>query len=174
MKKRTHGRALAWILVVSLVLSLVLPVLPTPAFAADAVTASKVTPEEVTEGTYLIYGTSSQATDDGTTTAFMSTTDSTDKRLMSKQIPIQENAVTTDDPDCLWKLTATEGGFHIQNVGNSKYLYYKSGSKNSIAQTDKVEEAGVWTVVANDNGHTLQEASEGRQLSCNRFGSQGS
>ena len=174
MKKRTHGRALAWVLVVSLVLSLVLPVLPTPAFAADAVTASKVTPEEVTEGTYLIYGTSSQATDDGTTTAFMSTTDSTEKRLMSKQIPIQENAVTTDDPDCLWKLTATEGGFHIQNVGNSKYLYYKSGSKNSIAQTDKVEEAGVWTVVANDNGHTLQEASEGRQLSCNRFGSQGS
>ena len=174
MKKRTHGRALAWMLVVSLVLSLVLPVLPTPAFAADAVTASKVTPEEVTEGTYLIYGTSSQATDDGTTTAFMSTTDSTEKRLMSKQIPIQENAVTTDDPDCLWKLTATEGGFHIQNVGNSKYLYYKSGSKNSIAQTDKVEEAGVWTVVANDNGHTLQEASEGRQLSCNRFGSQGS
>ena len=174
MKKRTHGRALAWILVVSLVLSLVLPVLPTPAFAADAVTASKVTPEEVTEGTYLIHGTSSQATDDGTTTAFMSTTDSTEKRLMSKQIPIQENAVTTDDPDCLWKLTATEGGFHIQNVGNSKYLYYKSGSKNSIAQTDKVEEAGVWTVVANDNGHTLQEASEGRQLSCNRFGSQGS
>ena len=174
MKKRTHGRALAWVLVVSLVLSLVLPVLPTPAFAADAVTASKVTPEEVTEGTYLIYGTSSQATDDGTTTAFMSTTDSTEKRLMSKQIPIQENAVTTDDPDCLWKLTATEGGFHIQNVGNSKYLYYKSGSKNSIAQTDKVEEAGVWTVVANDNGHTLQEAAEGRQLSCNRFGSQGS
>ena len=174
MKKRTHGRALAWILVASLVLSLVLPVLPTPAFAADAVTASKVTPEEVTEGTYLIYGTSSQATDDGTTTAFMSTTDSTEKRLMSKQIPIQENAVTTDDPDCLWKLTATEGGFHIQNVGNSKYLYYKSGSKNSIAQTDKVEEAGVWTVVANDNGHTLQEAAEGRQLSCNRFGSQGS
>ena len=174
MKKRTHGRALAWMLVVSLVLSLVLPVLPTPAFAADAVTASKVTPEEVTEGTYLIYGTSSQATDDGTTTAFMSTTDSTEKRLMSKQIPIQENAVTTDDPDCLWKLTATEGGFHIQNVGNSKYLYYKSGSKNSIAQTDKVEEAGVWTVVANDNGHTLQEVSEGRQLSCNRFGSQGS
>lgn len=174
MKKRTHGRALAWMLVVSLVLSLVLPVLPTPAFAADAVTASKVTPEEVTEGTYLIYGTSSQATDDGTTTAFMSTTDSTEKRLMSKQIPIQENAVTTDDPDCLWKLTATEGGFHIQNVGNSKYLYYKSGSKNSIAQTDKVEEAGVWTVVANDNGHTLQEASEGRQISCNRFGSQGS
>ena len=49
MKKRTHGRALAWMLVVSLVLSLVLPVLPTPAFAADAVTASKVTPEEVTE-----------------------------------------------------------------------------------------------------------------------------
>lgn len=174
MKNRIHGRALAWLLVLSLVLSLVLPVLPTPAFAADALTASKVTPEEVTEGTYLIYGTSSQQTDDGTRAAFMSSTNSTDKRLMSKQIPIQDNTVTTDDPDCLWKLTATEGGFHIQNVGNSKYLYYQSSSENSIAQTDKVEEAGVWTVVANNNGHTLQEASENRQLSCNRFGGAGS
>ena len=57
MKKRTHGRALAWMLVVSLVLSLVLPVLPTPAFAADAVTYEKVTqaPEDWTGEYLLVY-----------------------------------------------------------------------------------------------------------------------
>lgn len=174
MKKRKHSRLLALTLVMSLVLSLVLPVLPSPVSAAEAITASKVAPEAVTEGTYLIYGTSSQQTDDGTTSAFMSVTNSTDKRLMSKQIPVQDNTVTTDDPDCLWKLIATEGGFHIQNIGNGKYLYYADGSKNSIAQTDQVKDAGVWAVVANNNGHTLQETTFQRQISCNRFGGQGS
>lgn len=61
---RTHDRSrfLAWLLLVAMVLTM----LPTAAFAADAATYAKVdltAAEDITAGQYLIYGTSIQATD---------------------------------------------------------------------------------------------------------------
>ena len=151
--------------------------LPVSIFAAEASTAAKVTitqATDITAGTYFICGTSSKATDDGTTSAFMSTTNSTATRLMSESLTITNGTVTSDAVNCMWELIETEGGFYVKNVGNGKYLYYGTNTGNNIYQTDDVATAGVWTVVANDTNWTLQEVASSRQLACNRFGSAGS
>ena len=162
----------------ALALVMVFSMLPVSALATGTPgTYKKVditTASDIVAGTYLIYGTSSQALDDGTTSVFMSTENSTNSRLMSSDLEISGNSVTTDDENCVWNLIAAEGGFYVQNAGNSKYLYYGSASGNNIYQTADESAAGIWTVVANGDNWTLQETASGRQLSCNRFGSSGS
>ena len=159
----------------ALALVMVFSMLPVSAMATGTPSTYKkvdiTAASDIVAGTYLIYGTSSQALDDGTTSAFMSTENSTDKRLMSSNLEISGNSVTTDDENCVWNLIAAEGGFYVQNAGNSMYLYYGSASGNNIYQTDDKSAAGIWTVVANGDSWTLQETASGRQLSCNRFGS---
>ena len=172
MQNLTRNRFLAVLLALVMIISM----LPVTAFAAGTVTATKVNvtqASDITAGTYFIFGTSSQAIDDGTTTAFMSTTNSTGTRLMSADLTITDGTVTSDDADCMWELIETTGGFYVKNVGNGKYLYY-TGSSNNIYQTDKVAEAGIWTVVANGSGWTLQDNASSRQLSAQRFGNAGS
>ncbi len=173
MNTHTRSRFLAWLLLVAMVLTM----LPTAAFAAEAATYTKVdvtSAEDVTAGQYLIYGTSSQATDSGATAAFMSTAGSTGTRLMSSDLTVTDGQVSTDDANCIWRLIAAEGGFYVQNAGNGKYLYYGTKTGNNIYQTENQAEAGVWTVMNHDGVWTLQEVASQRQLSCNRFGSAGS
>ena len=173
MRRSKPSRFFAGLLVLIMVISL----LPMPAFAAEAPVAEKVSvtkASDITEGSYLIAGISNNAVDDGTNYAFMSTKASTDIRLKSAQYEIFNNSVASYDKVCVWNLIKTEGGFYIQNAGNEKYLYYGSNSGNCIYQTADIEEAGVWTVVANGDFWTLQENESGRLLSCNRFGSSGS
>ncbi len=172
---RTHDRSrfLAWLLLVAMVLTM----LPTAAFAADAATYAKVdltAAEDITAGQYLIYGTSIQATDSGATAAFMSTAGSTSSRLMSSDLTIVDGKASTSDANCVWNLIAADGGFYVQNAGNGKYLYYGSKTGNNIYQTENLEEAGIWTVMSHDGVWTLQETASQRQLSCNRFGNPGS
>ena len=148
--------------------------------AVSAVEAQEFTripvddPTDITGGTYLIYGTSSQVMEDGSASAFMTAEGASSTRLMSRNLPITSDTVTTDDNYCVWNLIEANGGFLIQNAATSAYLYYGEGSGNSIYQTTDLELAGIWTVISNNNGWTLQEAGSGRQLSCNRFGSEGS
>ena len=132
-----------------------------------------ISASDITEGTYVIFGISSQITDNGGSTAFMSAEGATKSRLMSSQLSIQDGKVITDDSYSIWNLVQADGGFYIQNVKTETYLYYGNGSGNSIYQTKDVTAAGVWTVVAHNYGWTLQEVASGRQLSCNRFGSKG-
>ena len=160
---------------------MILSLLPTAVFAAGGtkelgtyVKMQVDSADDITAGTYLIYGISSQQIDDGTDAAFMSTTGSTNTRLMSVSLDITEDKVTTDDSSAAWRLIATDGGFYIQNVGNNQYLYYGNNSGNNIYQTAEITQAGVWNVVNHDGCWTLQETASGRQLSCNRFGSAGS
>ena len=163
-------------LAVLMALVMVISMLPVSVLAADPSTAALVTitqATDITAGTYFISGTSSNALDDGTTSAFMSTTDSTATRLMSESLTVTDGTVTSDAANCMWELIETTGGFYVKNVGNGKYLYYGTNSGNNIYQTEDVASAGVWTVVANDTSWTLQEVASGRQLSCNRFGSSG-
>ena len=174
MNRSIHSKFLAFLLALVMVFSM----LPVSALAAEeTATYVKVAisnASDVTAGTYLIYGISSQATDDGKTSAIMSTKDSTSSRLMSADLEISDGTVSTGDENCVWNLIETNDGFYIQNAGNSQYLYYGSKTGNNIYQTSDKSEAGVWTVVANGDGWTLQENESGRQLSCNRFGSSGS
>ena len=164
-----------------LTIAMILSLLPTAVFAAGGtkelgtyVKMQVDSADDITAGTYLIYGISSQQIDDGTDAAFMSTTGSTNTRLMSVSLDITEDKVTTDDSSAAWRLIATDGGFYIQNVGNNQYLYYGNNSGNNIYQTAEITQAGVWNVVNHDGCWTLQETASGRQLSCNRFGSAGS
>ena len=169
MSKRLLSLLLAVIMVVG--------VLPVMNVAAENLTFKEVTvtsATDITEGTYLIGGISGQATDSGATFAFMSTRDSTATRLMSSDLTVNDATVVTDDTNCVWSLTATSGGFYVQNAGNGKYLYYGSNSGNNIYQTPDKTQAGVWSVVANGDKWTLEESVSNRQLSCNRFGSSGS
>ena len=174
MNRSIHSKFLAFLLALVMVFSM----LPVSALAAEeTATYVKVAisnASDVTAGTYLIYGISSLATDDGKTSAFMSTKDSTSSRLMSADLVISDGTVSTSDENCVWKLIETDGGFYIQNAGNSQYLYYGSKTGNNIYQTSDKSEAGVWAVVPNGDGWTLKENESGRQLSCNRFGSSGS
>ena len=174
LKPSVHKRLLALLLALAMVFSVVpVSVLAEGEQAAYAKVALSDA-SDLTAGTYLIYGISSQETDDGRTAAFMSTKDSTNTRLMSADLAISDGTVSTDDMACVWILTDAEGGFLIRNAGNGKYLYYGSNTGNNIYQTEDAAEAGVWAVVANGDGWTLQENASGRQLSCNRFGSSGS
>ena len=174
MNRSIFSKFLAFVLALVMVFSM----LPVSALATGTpATYKKVditAASDIKAGTYLIYGTSSQAIDDGSTAAFMSTENSTEKRLMSSDLEISGDSVTTDDENSVWNLIAAEGGFYVQNAGNSKYLYYGSNSGNNIYQTADESAAGIWTVVANGDNWTLQETASGRQLSCNRFGSSGS
>ena len=174
MKTRTRTRKLLSLL---LTLAMVLSMIPTVVATGETATYEEVaisSAADITAGTYLISGTSSRATDDGRSSAFMSTTGSTNTRLMSADLVVTDGTVQTDDADCVWKLIAADGGFYVQNVGNDKYLYYGTKTGNNIYQTADQTEAGIWTVVSNGEGWTLQETASGRQLSCNRFGSTGS
>ena len=173
MKHSNFSRILSFLLALVMVLSMA----PARVFASNSATYTRVdvsAPSDITAGTYLIYGTSSQATDNGSNAAFMSTSGSTNTRLMSSALEITDGTVTTDDANCVWNLIEAEGGFLVQNAGNGKYLYYGSNSGNNIYQTADAAAAGVWTVVAQGSYWTLQEIASGRQLSCNRFGSAGS
>ncbi|MCI6255643.1 MAG: hypothetical protein MR648_03465, partial [Clostridiales bacterium] len=174
MKTRTRTRKLLSLL---LTLAMVLSMIPAAVATGETATYEEVaisSAADITAGTYLISGTSSQATNDGRSSAFMSTTGSTSTRLMSADLVATDGTVQTDDADCVWNLIAADGGFYVQNVGNDKYLYYGTKTGNNIYQTADQTEAGIWTVVSNGEGWTLQETASGRQLSCNRFGSTGS
>lgn len=181
MDDRSMRHKLKPLLSTLLTIAMILSLLPTAVFAAGGtkelgtyVKMQVDSADDITAGTYLIYGISSQQIDDGTDAAFMSTTGSTNTRLMSVSLDITEDKVTTDDSSAAWRLIATDGGFYIQNVGNNQYLYYGNNSGNNIYQTAEITQAGVWNVVNHDGCWTLQETASGRQLSCNRFGSAGS
>ncbi len=120
MQKRSK-KLLAFLLCLVMVLS----AFPMGVLAADAAVFTKVevtSASDITAGTYLIYGTSSQVTDDGSASAFMTTSGSTETRLMSSSFEISNGSVSTSDSASFWKLISTEGGFYIQNEGNAKYL----------------------------------------------------
>ena len=123
MKHSNFSRILSFLLALVMVLSMA----PARVFASNSATYTRVdvsAPSDITAGTYLIYGTSSQATDNGSNSAFMSTSGSTNTRLMSSALEITDGTVTTDDANCVWNLIEAEGGFLVQNAGNGKYLYY--------------------------------------------------
>ena len=173
MRTKPHSRFFAGLLALVMVLSL----MPLSVFAAEKPAAEKVSITEasdVTEGTYLIGGFCSKALDDGSNYAFMTSKNSTATRLMSEKLEVSDDSVAEYVKDCVWNLIATEGGFYVQNADNEKYLYYGTNSGNNIYQTTKVEEAGVWSVIKVGDSWTLKEADSGRQLGCNRFGSEGS
>ncbi len=175
MRISSRSRFLAALLALVMVFTL----LPMSAFAAEAkqpaaIKVNVTEASDITAGSYLIAGMSTNKLDDGSDTAFMSAKGSTANRLMSAQLDVKKDIVESYDKECVWNLIETEGGFYVQNADNEKYLYYGSNSGNNIYQTSDVKEAGVWTVVANGDFWTLQEVASGRQLSANRFGSAGS
>ena len=160
----------------SLALSLfmVLSFVPAISFAEAATyTLVDAASEGLSAGTYLIRGFSTN-TIDTADSAFMSISGATGTRLMSADLAISNNQVSTDDTDAVWELIAVTGGFQVKSVATGDYLYYGNNSGNNIYHSTDAANAGVWAFV-NDNGTLrLQEVASGRQLSCNRFGSEGS
>lgn len=142
MKKRTHGRALAWILVVSLVLSLVLPVLPTPAFAADAVTYEKVTqaPEDWSGEYLLVYEPDQLALD--------SSLEKVDAVNNYKNVQIVDNSITLPDHTLsvfVEKIDGQDG--YVLKTATDQYIYYPSDTaKNAIETTMNKDTAAKYPI----------------------------
>ena len=142
MKKRTHGRALAWMLVVSLVLSLVLPVLPTPAFAADAVTYEKVTqaPEDWTGEYLLVYEPDQLALD--------SSLEKVDAVNNYKNVQIVDNSITLPDHTLsvfVEKIDGQDG--YVLKTATDQYIYYPSDTaKNAIETTMNKDTAAKYPI----------------------------
>lgn len=142
MKKRTHGRALAWILVASLVLSLVLPVLPTPAFAADAVTYEKVTqaPEDWTGEYLLVYEPDQLALD--------SSLEKVDAVNNYKNVQIVDNSITLPDHTLsvfVEKIDGQDG--YVLKTATDQYIYYPSDTaKNAIETTMNKDTAAKYPI----------------------------
>ena len=169
-------KKIAKILSVVLCLALVMS-FAIAASAEEASTFSKVAATELTEGTYLISGISATAMPDESNSAFMTTENCTETRLMGADLSVENGNVTTADAAAMWELIATNGGFYIKNVATQKYLAWSNnlGGGNKIYQTADIAVASVWSVAERNlesgNGYTLKQA-DGRLLSCNRFGSQ--
>ena len=142
MKKRTHGRALAWVLVVSLVLSLVLPVLPTPAFAADAVTYEKVTqaPEDWSGEYLLVYEPDQLALD--------SSLEKVDAVNNYKNVQIVDNTITLPDHTLsvfVEKIDGQDG--YVLKTATNQYIYYPSDTaKNAIETTMNKDTAAKYPI----------------------------
>lgn len=140
MKKRTHGRALAWILVVSLVLSLVLPVLPTPAFAADAVTYEKVTqaPEDWSGEYLLVYEPDQLALD--------SSLEKVDAVNNYKNVQIVDNTITLPDHTLsvfVEKIDGQDG--YVLKTATDQYIYQPSEA-NKIATSKNKDTAAKYPI----------------------------
>lgn len=142
MKKRTHGRALAWMLVVSLVLSLVLPVLPTPAFAADAVTYEKVTqaPEDWAGEYLLVYEPDQLALD--------SSLEKVDAVNNYKNVQIVDNTITLPDHTLsvfVEKIDGQDG--YVLKTATDQYIYYPNDTtKNAIETTMNKDTAAKYPI----------------------------
>ena len=131
---------------------------------------------DITAGYYLIRGFHNAVIDDGVTNSgFITIANSSGTRLMSTQLTIAGDAVTTGDALCIWELVETGSGFRLQNFETGEYIYYGDNTGNNIYQSTTTPAAGgVWTALYESGVFRLQEVSSTRQLSANRFGNAGS
>jgi hypothetical protein len=142
--------------------------------SADSNTYTKVTSiSEITAGTYVIGGVSTNAIDDGSTYAFLSNVSDGKQRLKGAALTENNGVITTDDTSVVWNLIATDGGFYLQSAGNGKYVKMPTLKKADLV--DSASEATVWAVVEYNGGITLKvsNSNEG-YMTANRFGSAGS
>lgn len=168
MKKLS--KILSVVLVLAMIMGMAAVVSAEETATYTQVSVSKA--EDITAGKYLIYGVAGSATDDGSTTAFMTNESDSSNRLKSTQLTISDGTVTTAETSCVWELVDAEGGFYLKSADGK---YVSSATVKKAKLVSSTAEATILKVVNSGNGWTLQStSSDSRLLTANRFGSAGS
>lgn len=167
MKKLS--KILSVVLVLAMIMGMAAVVSAEETATYTQVSVSKA--EDITAGKYLIYGVAGSATDDGSTTAFMTNESDSNNRLKSTQLTITDGTVTTAETSCVWELVDAEGGFYLKSADGK---YVSSATVKKAKLVSSTADATILKVVNSGNGWTLQSISDSRLLTANRFGSAGS